>query len=241
MKSVFKNNCKALLIFSCHHKVGTSWFSKILSHVSREYNLEFQYTGQSVIKADTDIFFDDHSRVILENMDSYKGVHLIRDPRDVIVSGYYYHKWTAEEWANNPKEHWNGKSYKEKINSLEYEDALLFEMEHVGKDTINEMMKWNYNNDNILEVKYEDLLIKHNEMFRNIFRHYNFNDDAVENCLNIVNMYNFETMKQSNDKHLRKGVSGDWKNHFSDKLKNEYKMRYPGVLELLGYENDDSW
>ena len=28
---------------------------------------------------------------------------MIRDPRDVIVSGYFYHQWTDEPWANEPR------------------------------------------------------------------------------------------------------------------------------------------
>lgn len=41
--------------------------------------------------------------------------------------------------------------------------------------------------------------------------------------------------------HYRKGVAGDWKLHFTPALKDAFKQKYPGMLERLGYEDDDQW
>ncbi len=230
------------MIFACHHKVGTTWFHNILSHIAHEYHLNYQYCQQKDLTGDADIFFDDHSRMNVSLLENYRGVHLIRDPRDVIVSGFHYHKWTAEEWANEPRSEFNGLTYKEQLNSLDDKQGLIFEMNHIGKETIHEMIRWDYDNEDFIEVKYEELLVTPVEIFTAIFKHYNFTPQAVLRCLEIADNYSFKKMKKNRtDMHLRKGTSGDWKNHFDKESRALFKTMFPNVLVSLGYEENDEW
>jgi lipopolysaccharide transport system ATP-binding protein len=41
--------------------------------------------------------------------------------------------------------------------------------------------------------------------------------------------------------HLRKGVAGDWREHFTDRVKDAFKARYGGLLVATGYEQDLDW
>ncbi len=41
--------------------------------------------------------------------------------------------------------------------------------------------------------------------------------------------------------HLRKGVAGDWKNHFTSKIKRAFKWRYGSLLVKSGYEKSSEW
>jgi hypothetical protein len=41
--------------------------------------------------------------------------------------------------------------------------------------------------------------------------------------------------------HYRKGVSGDWCNHFDEDHKRYFKTHYNDVLLKLGYETDSEW
>lgn len=41
--------------------------------------------------------------------------------------------------------------------------------------------------------------------------------------------------------HYRKGVPGDWKNHFKEVHVCAFKERYNDLLLKLGYENDPDW
>jgi hypothetical protein len=36
--------------------------------------------------------------------------------------------------------------------------------------------------------------------------------------------------------HYRKGVSGDWRNHFKEVHIQRFQKLFPGVIEKLGYE-----
>jgi lipopolysaccharide transport system ATP-binding protein len=41
--------------------------------------------------------------------------------------------------------------------------------------------------------------------------------------------------------HERKGVAGDWKNHFTDKVAKAFKDRFGELLVATGYEKDSRW
>ena len=41
--------------------------------------------------------------------------------------------------------------------------------------------------------------------------------------------------------HQRKGIVGDWCNHFSNRVKDEFKKRFGEVLITTGYEPDLNW
>ena len=41
--------------------------------------------------------------------------------------------------------------------------------------------------------------------------------------------------------HERKGVAGDWRNYFSERVTLAFKARYGGLLVATGYEQDLNW
>jgi lipopolysaccharide transport system ATP-binding protein len=41
--------------------------------------------------------------------------------------------------------------------------------------------------------------------------------------------------------HERKGVAGDWRTHFTDRVAKTFKSRYGSLLVATGYEKDDRW
>jgi hypothetical protein len=41
--------------------------------------------------------------------------------------------------------------------------------------------------------------------------------------------------------HYRKGVHGDWRNHFTPAITRRFKALYGDLLVVGGYEKDASW
>ena len=113
--NLFSKNCsvknKELITHFAHHKCGTTWLNNSLYNISKRYGLKYQKCVQEELKEDTDIWLQEHSKVIFENLPAYVGSHMIRDPRDITISAYFYHLWCHEEWCHIKKEEYGGMSY----------------------------------------------------------------------------------------------------------------------------------
>ena len=238
-----------VVIHCCYHKIGTVWFGRILRDISAEFGLTFKI-GSNYEKIrkfqlyrDADIFLDPGSHVKTDKLPSYIGSHMIRDPRDMIVSGYFYHLWTNEEWANFPMVEYGGMSYKEYLNSLSKDMGLLEEIKRVWF-WIPHMVNWNYDNPRIFEIKYEDIISHEEAIFRQMFEHYGFKKTSIDRCCRIAEKYsfkNFKKRKSRNKNHLRSGRAGEWKELFKEEHKKLFKKMYPGAVVALGYEENDNW
>ena len=68
------------------------------------------------------------------------------------------------------------------------------------------------------------------------------------NFLGIVHRNRFEAKSLGRvpgvvdkNSHYRKGVAGDWRNHFTDKIKREFRERHGDLLIKLQYEESTDW
>jgi len=240
-----------VIIHCCYHKIGTVWFERVLRDVAAEYGISYG-TGsnyQNIHRFETTrncgVFVDYGSHVKLDKLGNYVGSHMIRDPRDVVISGYFYHLWTTEKWANLPMVEFGAMSYREYLNNLDQDEGLLAEIRRLWF-WIPHMLNWNYSNPRIYEIKYEDIIANESKVFREMFKHYGFHDKAVDRCCRLAEKYTFK--KLTDDKsgkkkksHLRSGKTGEWKNIFNNEHKKLFKELYPRAVPALGYEKDDNW
>jgi len=236
-----------LIVHCCYHKVGTAWFIRVLRRIARYYGLNFQRCEQSELKEDSDIFMEYMSRVDVKKLPTYIGSHMIRDPRDIVISGYFYHMWTKEEWAHIPRENLDNMTYQEYLQSLNQEEGLLAEMKGTSKEVIEEMSNWDYSNPNFFEFKYEDIIHHEKEVFYQIFKHYEFSEEAIQNCLSMSEKFSFNNKAKrkvgtiKSNSHLRSGRCGEWRDFFNENHKQQFKELFGDVLIKLGYETNNNW
>jgi hypothetical protein len=88
----------------------------------------------------------------VEKFGRLRGFHVIRDPRDIIVSGYYSHLYShpTKDWPELV-------AYREKIKNMSKEEGLFLEIDR-SEYVFQHMSKWNYANSDILELKMEDIV-----------------------------------------------------------------------------------
>ena len=97
------------------------------------------------------------------------------------------------------------------------------------------------------EVRYEDLLERPNEEVERLLGFLGVDTDerVVEHC---VSSASFEKLSRGRERgqedpssFYRKGVAGDWKNHFSEEDRRVFKEEAGELLIRLGYEDDLDW
>ncbi len=228
-----------LLVHSCHHKVGTVWFKRVLNAVAETYGLRVHSGPQSALGRQ-DIFIDDHSRVDRSTLRPYRSSHLIRDPRDVVVSAYFYHLRTTEAWALEPDDRYGGLSYQEHLKQFDTEEGLGVEIQRSAATILRDMVAWDYNDPRGLELRYEDHLADEETGFRRLFTHYGFAQDAVDAAVEIALSFSLSKVKATTT-HIRSGQPNDWENHFTPALKTLFKEETGDAALKLGYADNPDW
>ena len=129
----------------------------------------------------------------LERYSDIRVVRFLRDPRDMLVSGYFYHKRGGESWTrlDEPNEvDWRvvngcvpsvlprGTSLAAYLNEVDIEAGLLAEIEFRTRH-FDSMMDWPVGDDRILEVRYEDILGRERQSFREILAYLELPSRAV--------------------------------------------------------------
>jgi hypothetical protein len=206
--------------------------------------LSFYHGDQIHLPQYYDLFFQEHSKFELETLPKpYQGLHLIRDPRDVIVSAAFYHESCKKEnWLLQSMKEFEGLSYQQSIANLpSLEKKLEFEMHHCSGNTIRDMLSWNYSNTNFYEAKYEDLVTDTKLIhFHNIFSFLGFSKDHMDKSLQIAFNNSLFSGKKINS-HVRSGQPGQWKTCFTKKTYRLFLYLFEDALVQLGYEKNDQW
>jgi hypothetical protein len=240
-----------LIVICTHHKTGSVWMANIFRAIRRHEKLQIHTKAQADLPAGTDVFLQDHSRVDLAALKArfpkrgVRALHVIRDPRDVVISGCFYHVKTVERWANNPRKEFSGKSYREAISALPSDHAkLVFEMDHTAGKTIREMLAWDYHNDLVHEARYENLIVDHDlAHFKPIMAFLGFEGERLETALKFVRELSLFGGAAGTDPadHIRSGEGRQWVRTFTPELKAEFNARFPDALQRLGYETTTNW
>lgn len=193
----------------------------MLAKVFREICTSFGWRFKKVIglaeqvPTDADVVLFILSLIDLSQVTTpYIGMHVIRDPKDVIVSGYLYHMRCSEDWCINENpdatepilfpnlpwseqhkpEEWKriyldslrDKSYQQILLEKNESDGLLFELYHYGFWTIQSMLEWDYNNPVVREIRFESIMSNYDETFREIFEYFDFSKTQIRRALLIA-------------------------------------------------------
>ncbi len=167
---------------------------------------------------------------------------ILRDIRDALVSLYFSLKVSHPIISENVAEG------RRKLNELSFEDGFLNILKTRGKNFANIQRSWlpECEKGDALLVRYEDLLADEQGIFAKIIEHCQI-DVKPSKLKKIVEKNSFEKKtgrskgEENIQSHYRKGISGDWKNHFTDKIKTECKELYGPLLIATGYEKDMNW
>lgn len=249
-----------LLCVGTHHKTGTIWMRRVFRAIARELGLLYQFVHRA-IRLDAlpqqgrAILFNWSSRFSPELLNNKvtRILHLIRDPRDVLISGMKYHQiapLAGEEFLHKPRHDLNGKTYQQHLKSLPDDtEKLMFEMHNKHRETLTEMLDWDYRNQNCLELRYEDLMLdKGCHLFEKFLRGFGFRADEIAKGKQIFwNNSLFGGLAKPDQRddrialHVQSGAIAQWQTALPREVAEEYLHQHGDDLIALGYENDKNW
>jgi hypothetical protein len=172
----------------------------------------------------------------------------IRDPRDLLVSGYFYHKRGAESWCNivNPTDKdWEivngvvpkrlpkGLSFSAYLSESTLEEGLLTEIEFRQNHFIS-MIAWPQNDPRIKLFRYEDILGNEDDVFAQIFSFYGLPPEVISAGVRLaVTMSAGKSL--ANAGHIRNPIVGQWREYFTTKASMLFEEKFGAVLRAYGY------
>jgi Sulfotransferase domain len=183
-----------------------------------------------------------------DRFEDIKVTRFIRDPRDLLISSYYYHKRAGEDWCNHidptdndwgivdgviPKSLPKGKSFAQYLNEVSLEEGLLAELEF-RKNHFDSMLQWPDDDPRILTYRYEDIIGNEINVFNNMFEFYELPFMAKKAGLFYVYKYSAKN-KKGKSKHIRDPSSEQWKKYFTPAVTRKFEEEYGALLEKLRY------
>ncbi len=184
----------------------------------------------------------------LERLGRFRISRFIRDPRDLVVSGYFYHRRGAEDWVNleAPTEaDWYfangfvpeglraaGSSFARYLQSIPEEEGLLAELEF-RTHHFESMAGWPARHPDIVTHRYEDIVGDEARVFRELFAFYELS--PLERTLGNWFARRYTIRKLAADSHVRDPSAGQWRRHFTPRVRQAFDAKYAGLVKELGY------
>jgi hypothetical protein len=164
-----------LYAFFGHHKCASTFITDVINSVCWELGLKpesvgspetFNFNLENFVndsKLDFLIYYSSNDNYV-KRLKNLVGFHVIRDPRDILISAYYSHLKThsTRNWPNLAV-------HRKELQGLSKQEGLMCEME-CRVDQFNRMAEWNYQRPYILELKFEELVKAPVDSFKSIFR-----------------------------------------------------------------------
>ncbi len=235
-----------------YHKTGTVWMERVMRRTAEAVGVEFHYNpfqGDTPPNAEGSIeagvYMHDHTRFPdwLMRLD-FAGFRMIRDPRDVVVSGAHYHVKSDESWLLLPRELFGGQSYREAITALaDIQAQYQFEMRNTGAETIRDMANPGVVASRLETVRYEELMIDADfSRFLALVERLGFDQGESELALKWFKRQSLVGGAKIDTSHATSsGKLERWRQAFSRQTAELFAELHGDALAKLGYAQDDSW
>ncbi|MEZ6055212.1 MAG: sulfotransferase domain-containing protein [Planctomycetaceae bacterium] len=237
-------NAFPFVYLSGYPKSGTSWAADLIADA-----LGISHPQHSLMPLGSECVVQTHSRF---DPKCRRAVYVMRDGRDVMVSLYFHLIGNREACGTgrNPYQGIRGLGTAQSIRD-DLPEFIAGQFDRPFGSPLN----WadhvtsylQSTSDRLSLVRYEDL--KHDAIgtvARTIatLTSKPVSDEKLEH---IIARHSFskpssqKTSATEPSSFLRKGIAGDWRNHFSEEACEQFDRSFGDALLLAGYESDRSW
>lgn len=164
---------------------------------------------------------------------------ILRDPRDILVSGYYSLKFSHVVEPGISEQ-------RQELESANVEDGMIRTMDTLVQPCVNIALSWAKSGSEW--IRYEELLNRDVELLTKALLvdcglpiKKSILTEAVMACRFERISGGRKPGQENVNSHFRKGIAGDWKNQFTPRIKSIFKERFGEALRICGYEKDSDW
>jgi hypothetical protein len=251
-----------------YHKSGTVLFERLMQRFAARlgWRCATWYGQMTELDYETDIFILAHSLLGFELNRPFRGVRVIRDPRDIWVSSYLYHRRCSEIWCvrSDPRlappisypqvdfsmmhrpERWKrdyikrlgGKSYQQNLLDRDQADGLAFELAGYTGVTLAAMRAWRPMPE-VIDVKLEAIATDFNGAMCKIFHHLGFDEAKCAialDCASGEDVARMDDATLAEREHIHGRQLSKWRSFLSAGQIAEFERRYGDIVRGLGYE-----
>jgi len=230
-----------------HWKAGSQWMHKILRECAPDRIVEPKLgETQFLLRPLQPGKIYPTAYVTKQQFDSvrlprnWRRFVIIRDLRDTLVSAYFSIK------LSHPVLDWRLAHWRSVLQSSTCDEGLIYLMDEWLPYCGRIQVSWVEAGEPL--IRYEDLLTHDLEIFERVLLNECQLPVSRERLREVILSSRFERLANGRERgqenimaHARKGIAGDWRNYFSDRVKQSFKTRYGGLLIATGYEPDLSW
>ena len=230
-----------------HWKAGSQWIRQILEYCASDAIVEPQ-VGESQFlhhplqagKIYPTVYVTKQQYDGVAKPASSRRFVVIRDLRDTLISGYFSVK------VSHPLQTWEHDYQRLALQTMSQEDGLIYLMDEWLPGCARIQLSWLEADEPL--ILYRDLLEHDLEIFERVLLDECEMDIPRETLRTAVLANRFKQMaggrergKENVNAHLRKGIDGDWRNYFTERVKRAFKLRYGSLLVASGHEADLNW
>lgn len=250
--SIFRNRDRETYLYVSYHKCATLYTARVIRAVCQIHGLRtatFDSRHRKVrrwtIRSTDFLLLTDYSRTMLDlSTVSGRGFHVIRDPRDILVSMYYSHR------DSHRVNHAEITRNRKQLSHLDLCDGLIYLMNESEffQRIIRELADWDFHAERFYETSFERLTQNAAGEFEAIFAFLGISV-TTSDLRAILQRHSFGQLQAEwqarnpgvETNHYRTGTPGDWKNHLVGRAQSIFRQRYGHLLIKLGYETGDTW
>jgi hypothetical protein len=143
------SSTKEMFAYFGHHKCATTWLNDIIGQVCKRIGLSIVIIHNSELFNDSlesiknhQIDFLSYINADIENVkkleNNFIGFHVVRDPRDIVVSAYYSHLYSHPVGGGWPEliEH------RKNLQNSSKDKGLFLEMDFLDNFVFQNLYKW---------------------------------------------------------------------------------------------------
>lgn len=233
------------VIHFTHAKAGSTWIDGILrelfgKRVKPRFWSSPDFDGAAGCVFPSVFMVRDEAMAVPE-VQAAKRFFVLRDLRDTLISRYF-----SIRDSHKPDPAGKIEAMRARLRDLTVEDGLMEVMGDAGMETTARIQRsWMGSGEIVL--RYEDLIVDDASLFSDLFVEKLGLPVTEAEVVRAVISQRFDTVygrkpgEEDVMSHGRKGISGDWKNHFTRRLAEHFHSIYGELLKGADYERDAAW